>query len=176
MNISRAVSSGAPQPEAHRSCPGARTESCQRSPASQGSSGEQKEGFSHRFTFLLLFTTSAAFFFTLVNTLSCLSCSEMCRVRLCPREGTKGQGVQLQACKASRSHHRPGMNRVGTGEILGFCGMFAYIYSKHSHSRNSYSNLFPCTSYGDAWFKNKCAFWCETAGEAKCIIIPGFQR
>lgn len=42
------------------------------------------------------------------------------------------------------------------GETLGFGGIFAYICSKHLHT--SYSNLFPCFSYGDAGFKNKCAF------------------
>lgn len=90
----------------------------------------------------------------------------MCRVRLCPREGTERFAKHLD----------PITGLGCTGEILALCGIFAHMCSKHLHTRNSYSNLFPCISYGDAWFKNKCAFWWESAMQAKCIFILQFQR
>lgn len=73
----------------------------------------------------------------------------MCSVRLCPREGTKND------CRLAK-HLDPITGLGYMGETLGFGGIFAYICSKHLHT--SYSNLFPCFSYGDAGFKNKCAF------------------
>ena len=70
VNISTAImSSVASQslcPGAQKSCLWSRTESCQCSSASQGSSTERRGGFSHRFTFLRLFITIATSFFTLI--------------------------------------------------------------------------------------------------------------
>lgn len=93
-------------------------------------------------------------------------------MRLCPREGTERQGDDCRLAK----HLDPITGLRCMGGILGFCGIFAYVCSKHLHTRNGYSSLSPCIPHGDAWFKNKCAFWRETALEAKCIPVLRFQR
>lgn len=65
------TSSAAPQPlcpGAQKSCLWSRTKSCQCSPASQGSSGERGESFSHRFIFLHLFIATAKSFSLIIKT------------------------------------------------------------------------------------------------------------
>lgn len=168
VNASTATtSSAAPQPlcpGAQKSCLWSRTKSCQCSPASQGSSGERRESFSHRFIFLHLFIATAKSF-TLMIKAAVWAAQRWATWGWTPGRALTGGG-RTAGLQSSPCNHRPGMHHFGTEEMLFLntslstcrgttCATYAHIciHSKHLHTKNSYSNLFSWYSYDDIWLK-----------------------
>lgn len=107
-------------------------------------------------------------FIILINTLSCLSCSELCSVRLSSREGIQSKGGWLKAW----SHHKPGCSTLVWEKFQTFVEYLLLLVPNICTSETTVATYLHAFHI---WFKNKCMFWWETAVDAKCNIILQFQ-